>query len=113
MKCYIQKEVGKRIQKVRKQAGVKQADLAEELYISREMISRIENGKSSCSPDLLGYLCERFDKTADYFYFGEFYENELQTRLEIINELKKMIQEAEMEVLLRIYKVAKILIEEK
>lgn len=57
MKYYNQKEFGKRIQTVRKEAGMRQVDLAEELYISNDMISRIENGKSTCAPDYLVYLC--------------------------------------------------------
>lgn len=67
---YNQKELGNRIQKVRKQDGLKQADLAEEMNISREMLSRIENGKNSCAPDQLMFLCQRFNKPADYYYFG-------------------------------------------
>lgn len=113
MKYYDPQEVGKRIRSVRKKTGVTQIKLAEELYISREMLSRIENGKSICGPDLMIYLCQRFDKSVDYFYFGQDYEEEAKTRLEIINELKTIMQDVEMEMLLQIYEVTKILIKDK
>lgn len=75
MKYYDQKEVGKKIRNMRKEAGIKQIDLADEMNISNDMLSRIENGKSTCAPDHLMYLCQRFGKTADYFYFGMEVEN--------------------------------------
>lgn len=108
MKYYDPLEVGKRIRSVRKKTGVTQIKLAEELYISREMLSRIENGKSICGLDLMLYLRQRFDKTVDYFCFGEDYGNESKTRLEIINELKTIMYDVEMKLLFRIYEIVKI-----
>lgn len=110
MKYYNQKELGKRIQKLRKKAGMKQIDLAEELYISNDMLSRIENGKSTCAPDYLVYLCQRFNKTTDYFYFGDEYENNSKTRLEMIDEVKEMLQGAERKRVWEIYRIVQILI---
>lgn len=80
MKYYDQKEVGKKIRNMRKEAGIKQIDLADEMNISNDMLSRIENGKSTCAPDHLMYLCQRFGKTADYFYFGMEVENKKKKR---------------------------------
>lgn len=107
---YDQKEVGKRIQNVRKNAGVTQEYLADELHISREMLSRIENGKNSCGPDLLIYLCRRFERTADYFYFGDEYEKEEKTRIELINELLETLRTVDGARLWEIYKIVKILV---
>ena len=70
MKHYDSVEVGKRIKDIRKKAGIKQIKLAEEMHISNDMLSRIENGKNTCAPDHLMFLCQRFNKTSDYFYFG-------------------------------------------
>lgn len=107
---YNPREVGRRIRQVRRVAKITQENLSEEMCISREMLSRIENGKNACSPDHLTFLCQRFDKRADYFYFGEEYENNSKTRLEMINEIKVMLQSAERERVWEIYKIMKILI---
>lgn len=106
---YNPAEVGQRIRKLRKEMGIRQWELADELHISREMLSRIENGRNSCAPDQLMYLCQRFDKRADYFYFGEEHENSSKTRLEMINEIKVMVQEARRERLCEIYRIVQIL----
>ena len=81
MKHYDSVEVGKRIKDIRKKAGIKQIKLAEEMHISNDMLSRIENGKNTCAPDHLMFLCQRFNKTSDYFYFGlgQFTRNYTQT----------------------------------
>lgn len=113
MKYYNQKEFGKRIQKLRKKEGMKQIDLAEELYISNDMLSRIENGRSTCAPDHLVYLCQKFNKTTDYFYFGNEYENSSKTRLEMIDEVKEMLQSAERERVWEIYRIVQCLQEQK
>ena len=107
---YNHKEVGKRIRNARKKAGVTQEHLADELHISREMLSRIENGKNSCGPDLLIYLCRRFERTADYFYFGDEYEKEEKTRIELINELLETLRIVDRARLWEIYKIIKILV---
>lgn len=52
------------------------------------MLSRIENDKNSCAPDYLMFLCQRFNKTADYFYVGTENERyEMRTRIEIMTEI--------------------------
>ena len=102
-------KVGQRIKKLRKDMNMLQRELAEEMNITREMLSRIENGRNSCVPDQLMYLCQRFDKRADYFYFGDEHENSSKTRLEMINEIKVMVQEARRERLCEIYRIVQIL----
>lgn len=92
MKYYNQQEVGKRIKNIRELEGVRQFELAEEMNISREMLSRIENGKNSCAPDQLMFLCQRFNKSVDYFFFGtESEQYKLKTKIEIILEIQKML----------------------
>lgn len=104
-------EVGKRIKKVRIAEKVTQEDLSEEMCISREMLSRIENGKNTCAPDHLMFLCQRFDKKADYFYFGDKYEKSEMSRLEIINEIKEILGRVENQRLWEVYRVIQVLTE--
>ena len=113
MKYYDSKEVGKRIQDVRKRAGLKQIELAEEMNISRDMLSRLENGKNSCAPDHLMFLCQRFNKTADYFYFAtEDEKYEMKTKMEIMTEINQMLGGLSKKRLIYIYRIMKILVEE-
>lgn len=113
MEYYSPKEVGKRIQNVRKSKGIKQIELADEMNISRDMLSRIENGKNSCAPDHLMFLCQRFNKTADYFYFGNNSEKgESKSRMEIITDINQMLGGLSEKKLFYIYKIMEVLIEE-
>lgn len=113
MKYYDQKELGRRIKAVRQDEGIKQIDLAIEMNISRDMLSRIENGKNSCAPDHLMFLCQRFGKTADYFYFGiEDEKYEVKTRREIMTDINQMLGGLSKERLIYIYRIMKILVEE-
>lgn len=113
MKYYNQQEFGKRIKEMRQSEGMKQIDLAEEMNISRDMLSRLENGKNSCAPDHLMFLCQRFGKTADYIYFGTENERyEIKTRLEIMKEINQMLGGISKNRLICIYRIMKILVEE-
>lgn len=111
MKYYNQKEVGKRIRDMRIEAGIKQIDLAEEMSISNDMLSRIENGKNTCAPDHLMYLCQRFGKTADYFYFGMEEDNN-KTKEEIIDEIKNDLLKLKRYEVVSIYRMVKIIVYE-
>ena len=51
-------------------ANLKQSDLAEEMCITVDMLSKIERGVCMCTPDNMLYLCKKFNKPADYFYYG-------------------------------------------
>ena len=113
MKYYNQKELGRRIKAVRQNEGLKQIDLAVEMNISRDMLSRIENGKNSCAPDHLMFLCQRFNKTADYFYFAtEDEKYEMKTRMEIMTEINQMLGGLSKKRLIYIYRIMKILVGE-
>ena len=113
MKYYNQQDLGKRIKSEREIAGLKQIKLAEEMNISREMLSRIENGKNSCAPDQLMFLCQRFNKSADYFFFGtETEEYVLKTKIEIILEIQKLLAGFSKDKLIYIYRTIKVLEEE-
>lgn len=102
-------KVGQRIKKLRKDMGMTQWELAEEIHISRDMLSRIENGKNNCAPDYLMHLSQRFDKTVEYFFFGEEYEKQPLTRLEIMKEIEEMLRKLDKKHLYQIYQVIKLL----
>lgn len=111
MKYYDQKEVGKRIRNMRIEAGIKQVDLAEEMNISNDMLSRIENGKSTCAPDHLMYLCQRFGKTADYFYFGMEEANE-GTKEELVDEIRRDLYKLKKHEVMLVYRIIKIIVDD-
>lgn len=110
---YNLKDLGKRIKVERVKLGLTQAELAEELFISEEMISKIERGKCRCMPEYLIYFCKRFKKSMDYFYFGErfdhLYYSALTSReqMEEISDILEKISEKE---LMKIYQIIKILV---
>ena len=63
-------EAGKRIREVRKKNKYTQEQLAEKLYLTAESVSNFENGKTMCMPENVARICELFDVTADYIYYG-------------------------------------------
>ena len=110
---YNLKDLGKRIKIERLKLGLTQAELAEELYISEEMISKIERGQCRCMPEYLIYFCKRFKKSMDYFYFGEkdgyFYHSTL-TKKEKIKEIGDILENIPENQLMKIYQIIKILV---
>lgn len=103
-------KVGQRIKKLREDSGMLQEELAEEIHISRNMLSRIENGKNSCAPDHLMFLCQRFNKSADYFFFGmESEQYGSKTKMEIILEIQKLLGVFSKDKLVYIYRIIKVL----
>ena len=71
---YDAKVFGKRLQKLRKSRKMTQAELAELLFLSEDSISNYENGKTTCMPEHLTKICQIFNVSADYFYFGNMKE---------------------------------------
>ena len=60
------KDIGKRIQKIRKQQGISQATLAERVNISTPYLSDIENGKVSYGITILMDITEALQISADW-----------------------------------------------
>lgn len=50
-----------------------QQELAELLFLSEESVSNFETGKTMCMPEHVIQMCQIFDVSADYFYFGKNY----------------------------------------
>lgn len=63
-------ESGKRIKSLRKQHGLTQEELAEQLGIAVNTVSRIEIGNRGISIDLAIELAVRFHTTLDYIFLG-------------------------------------------
>lgn len=63
-------ESGKRIRNLRKQFGLTQEELAEQLGVALNTISRIEIGQRGVSIDLALELAVHFNSTLDYIIAG-------------------------------------------
>lgn len=64
-------EIGIRIKKCRKTAGMTQAEVAEAMNLSINYVSELENGKKNMSTLTVASLCQCFDRSADFFLFGK------------------------------------------
>lgn len=102
---YNVKEFGERIRKIRKERGMTQEELASKLMITSESVSNIENGKTNCMPEHIVHICEIFDVSSDYFYFG----TEIQTQINSgAEELLSMLNDCSKEDLGRITQMVKL-----
>lgn len=64
-------EIGERLQQLRKEKGISQEKLAEQLHVTRQAVSKWETGQSYPDLDNLGALCKLYGVTADYILRGE------------------------------------------
>ena len=71
MISYDASVIGNRIRDIRKKNGYTQTKLSEKLMLSVDSVSNIENGKTTCMPEHIMRLCQLFNVSADYIYFGE------------------------------------------
>jgi transcriptional regulator with XRE-family HTH domain len=67
-KSEIRIEVGKRLKEGRKQAGLTQAALAEELFMTQQQYSRFENGVFELNYEQIVFLCKRLEISADFLF---------------------------------------------
>lgn len=63
-------DVGAQIQRLRKEKGLSQEQVAEAIDISVNHLGNIENGKNNFSVSVLLGLCEFFNVTPDYILLG-------------------------------------------
>lgn len=68
---YDQREFGARLREIRRKNNITQEALAEKLMLSVDSISNYENGRTTCMPEHVIHLCQIFNVSADYFYFGD------------------------------------------
>lgn len=65
------KEIGKRIQNLRKDRNLTQQQLAEELGISPNMVAKVESGLRIPSIDMFVVMAEYFGISLDYLVLGK------------------------------------------
>ena len=102
-------EIGRRIREIRRKQEATQQQFSEDVYITPNFLSEIENGKKGLSCETLYNICESQQISADYLLFGDTDDNgevsgpetiietaskmkpeELSTVIEYLNALKKM-----------------------
>lgn len=83
------KEFGKRLQELRKEKGLTQMELAEELNVSLPHLKKLESGERSCSIELLLDVSDYFNVTVDYLLKGKIRDkaSEKEKLLTVIEEL--------------------------
>lgn len=69
--------MGNRIKLRRKELHIKQSELAEQLDISNNHISSIENGREKPSLDILIKICDELKVTPDYLLLGNIHANDI------------------------------------
>lgn len=88
------KEFGKRLQELRKEKGLTQLELAEELNVSLPHLKKLESGERSCSIQLLLEISDYFEVTERYLLRGEEKNmtDEKERLLAVIKELTTIVQ---------------------
>lgn len=90
----IKKDIGTRIKKVRTKSGLTQMKFAEDIDISVNYLSEIENGKKCISVEKLYKFCQNPDLSADYILYGE-NDNSSENTLDHIIELSQNLSAEE------------------
>lgn len=85
---YDSRAIGKRIRDIRKKHGYTQAKLAEELMVTNYSVLNFEKGKTACMPEHIMIMCQFFNVSADYFYFGMDRKLYNDIELDVISLLK-------------------------
>lgn len=84
---------GKRLQSARKALGITQEELAEQLHVDRNHVTRMERGFRVCSIDLLVEIAVLLDVSTDYLLVGTVTANiKKQAMLIAIEELGRIAQ---------------------
>lgn len=65
------KEIGKRIMRLRKEYGYTQDELSEMIGISKNHLSGIECGKYTATTPFIFKLCTVLGRTPDYYLIGQ------------------------------------------
>lgn len=73
----IMNQLAQQIKKLRTGQNLSQDDLAEKLYISRQAVSKWENGEATPDIDKLVQLAEIFGVSLDYLVLGKEPEKEI------------------------------------
>lgn len=77
-------EIGRRIQRLRKERELTQEQMSERLNISTVHLAKIEAGKRGCSLDILIDITVFLGISLDYLVFGKVSDNEVRARLDSV-----------------------------
>ena len=83
-------EVGKRIRDERKKHSMTQEQLSAHLNLSADTVSNYERGNTLCPPDVILMICQLFNTTSDYIYFGIEDKSSNTKQCSIFNIIKKL-----------------------
>ena len=84
----VQFEIGQRIQEMRLDKNMKSIELATELGITRNQMSRIENGRANCTVPQLYIIAQILNCSVDYLFF----KRDTQYSVEQINAINELIK---------------------
>ena len=87
----VQFEIGQRIQEMRLDKKMKSIELATELGITRNQMSRIENGRANCTVSQLFTIAQVLDCSVDFLLFGR-KEQYSKIQIEAIKELIRVFK---------------------
>ncbi|MEY8396727.1 helix-turn-helix transcriptional regulator [Lachnospiraceae bacterium 45-P1] len=86
-------ETGRRIQKLRREKGLTQEQLAERLNVSTVHLAKIETGKRGCSLDILIDFAAFFNASLDYLVLGKVSDSEVRARLDAVIQTLAALRE--------------------
>ena len=89
---FDQKEFGRRLKEIRRDKGITQEKLAQEMNVSWNHISKLERGTRSCSLDLLIAISKYFGVSTDYLLTGKEMSIERNRILSVIRDLTEIAQ---------------------
>ena len=89
---FDQKEFGMRLKEIRRDKGITQEKLAQEMNVSWNHISKLERGTRSCSLDLLITISKYFGVSTDYLLTGKEMSIERNRILSVIRDLTEIAQ---------------------
>ena len=102
-------QVGKRLRRIRSQMNLTREQFAENVGISPQFLTEIENGKKGMSADTLFKICSRFDLSADYILLGRTSYSQLSDPVQdSLNKFSPPYLELTEEIIKAIEKVAAI-----
>lgn len=93
-------EIGRRIREVRHSQDATQQQFAEDIYITPNFLSEIENGKKGLSCETLYNICESQKVSADYLLFGDSNEEEEISQPKLIIETASQMKSEELTVVI-------------
>lgn len=83
-------KIGQRIRKQRKEKGLSQDQLSEQIGISLSFMGHIERGTRKASVETLACICKALDADMHYIVFG--HSSGHSANSELLRELRELVQ---------------------